>query len=125
MTTTLADALTARQRASGHLTDREVAALLGAPESTYSRWRNGAMVPRDQVAPRLAEFLGLDLDRTYVLLARSRAHRNKVQGELPQLDGETVSKADFENLRAQLERLTARVEALLATHSPEASSTAR
>lgn len=125
VTTTLADALTARQRAAGHLTDREVAARIGTAESTYSRWRNGAMVPRDHEAPRLAAFLGLDLDQTYVLLARSRSHRAKVHVDAQHPDIETVSKADFDELRAKLDRLVASVETLLAERSGAAESAPR
>lgn len=121
----IADALTARQRASGHLTDRQVAALLGTPESTYSRWRNGTMVPRDHEAIRLADFLGLDVESTYVLLARSRTHRSKGQQPPTGHEGETVSKKDFDGLRAQVDQLVALIDTLIAARSTDAPAAQR
>lgn len=103
---TLAEALTARQRSDGDRTDREVAELLGSRESTYSRWRNGAMVPRDQEAARLADYLGLSLDETYALLGRSRSARSGSPGEA------LVSRSEFEQLKSTLDLVLQRLDAL-------------
>lgn len=106
MYATLAEALTARQRSEGDLTDREVAELLSSRESTYSRWRNGDMVPRDHQAPRLAAYLGLSLDEMYALLGRSRSTRSGSARE------GFVSRSEFEQLKSTLDLVLERLDDL-------------
>ena len=118
---TLSEALTARQRAVGYATDREAAAALGTRESTYSRWRNGAMVPRDHEAPRLAEFLGISLDETYSLLGKSRARRPIDADPDTGFATVRVSREEFDELKAVLALLVERVNALSTLQSGRTS----
>lgn len=103
---TLGDALTDRQRAQGNPPDRIPAGELGVPEATYSRWKSGGMVPRDNRARDLADYLGMDIDDVFALLGRSRL----AQEASTQPGPAPVSRAEFDTLKAQFEALMHRLD---------------
>lgn len=104
---TLEEALTERQHAAGNPPDRVCAVALGVPESTYSRWKSGDMVPRDNKAEILAEYLEMEIDDVYSLLGRSRV----TQPDPP------LTRAEYDTLMERFDELLRRLDDVIAPPS--------
>ena len=50
-------------RLSKHLSQKELGNMLGVSDKAVSRWENGNSQPRSSLLPKLAEVLGVTLDK--------------------------------------------------------------
>jgi transcriptional regulator with XRE-family HTH domain len=83
-----------------HLTDEEAAAYFGVTQSTFTRWKNGRVVPPLKRAAALAEFMAMDRAEVLALLADSDPTGPDL---MPRVD---ALEAAVRNLDAKLTRLT-------------------
>lgn len=109
-TSVIAHALTARRRALGARPDHESGTACGVDASTFQRWRSGAVIPPDDKAPALADYLNVTVDEVYALLEESRASRPR-RTRPPGIDRRL---SDLENQVRELSAAVARLEVALA-----------
>ena len=60
-----------------HLTQKELAALVGVSDQTLAFWENGTSQPRREHIPKLAEALGIDARQLPALLRAAAAEKRR------------------------------------------------
>lgn len=106
---TLAEALTDKHRSEGFPADKVPASRLGIDTAVYNRWRTGMMVPGDDRAAGLADYLEIPINDMYALLARSRLEKRNRNATMPPAD-RPVTRADFDRLENLVDQLLRRLD---------------